>query len=117
MEVFLTVLYIENSIVYLTLRRKLFFSLCNGWLVWELRFFSPVLGKQMQCYLETIDEISVFIVSVLTWDTQPKHNVLQHDHFMYHKQANHCLIHILVQRSCIIRASYLIEFLLSASYL
>lgn len=93
MEVFLTVLYIENSIIYLTLRRKLFFSLCHGWFKWELRFFSPMLEKQMQCYLETIDEMSVFIVSVLTWDTNPKRNVLHHElhqHFMYHKQANHC---------------------------
>lgn len=52
-----------------------------------------MLEKQMQCYLETLDEISVYIVSVLTWDTNPKHNVLHHElrqYFMYHKQANHC---------------------------
>lgn len=44
----------------------------------------------MQCYLETIGEISV---SVLTWETNPKQNVLNHElhqHFMYRKQANHC---------------------------
>lgn len=93
MEVFLTVLYIENSIVYLTPRRKLFFSLCNGWFIWELRSICPMLEKQIQCYLETLDEISVYIVSVLTWDTNSKHNVLHHElhqYFMYHKQANHC---------------------------
>ncbi len=90
MEVFLTVLYIENSFVYPTSRRKLFFSLCNGW---ELRSSHPMLVEQVQCYLETIDEISVYIVSVLPWDTNPKHNVLHHElhqYFMYHKQANHC---------------------------
>lgn len=89
MEVFLTVLYIENSTVYPTPRRKLFFS-CNGWFIWELR---SMLVKQVQCYLETIEEISVYIVSVLPWDTNPKHNVLHHElhqYFMYHKQANHC---------------------------
>lgn len=52
-----------------------------------------MLVKQVQCYLETIEEISVYIVSVLPWDTNPKHNVLHHElhqYFMYHKQANHC---------------------------
>lgn len=112
MEVFLTALYIENSTIYLTLRRKLFFSLCNGWFIWELRFFIPMWVKNAVLFRNNRWNLLTLFLFWLGRITSSKmFSTMSYINISCIVSKPTIVKMHSVPRSCIIRESYSIEFL------